>query len=810
MKKKTEKILLNKSREIYDSNISYSDIAVATEEDMKIFGANINILRNVPLLVDGLKPVERRILYTMYSEMGSRPNKAFDKVGDISGRVMAIFHPHGQFAIEEAVAKMAQFWNNGQTSIEIKGNYGSADGTKAGSGRYIKARLSEYGYKCFFEDFDINIVDSVLSYNEKELEPLFLPARYPNVLVNNTFGIGFGLSTGIPTFNLKEAFELTIRMLTGDVDPEKDFLYPDLSSGADLIDEGQFPSLFLGHKGKFRSRAHIEKDYERNVLVIKSLPMFVTMKSVLETITKAVKDNKLPYLKDIKEYELPKPEEMLVELYFKQEADLDDMYYKLIKMTRLENTTSVNFSLIDNFKPIPCNLYNILNIWIDFRKELKTRAINRSLVKTYERLHILEVLLFIFNKDNAEQTLKLIKSANNKKDIVDKLIAKYNIDSLKAKSIADMKMYEFSKESREGFAKEYKDKEKVRDDLIKGYKDKNIVKSMISELEEGIELFGQPRRSMIIVDDGAPVIKDSDHLLVFTRKGYIKKLPDNIKDIGFVNNDDQPDFILKMNNRTELLLFDSYGRVSKLSVSEIPNSILSKPGTKLEELNILSKELVSILVKPTNEDIKKMKGDIFLLIATAKGLIKKIKMDTFFNIRKGSSYISLSDDDIVVDVVTMIGDNDIVVYGERGYGIKFNTSTFSDTGRTAKGIPIMTMTDDDKIIGIDILSDKDKYLLIVTNKGYVKKCDINSLIDMRRNTKPVIFISLDKDDTIYRAISARDKEEYKVVQPSGSTVIVVDDLLISTRLAKGRKLIPVKRGDDIVDISLIEKKTKKK
>ncbi|NNV04694.1 DNA gyrase subunit A, partial [Brevibacillus sp. MCWH] len=275
-----------------EKNVIVENIGDLCTQYMQIFGANTNLMRHIPTLIDGLKPGERRILYALYNDLGSRPNGKMTKSSRITGETVGKYHPHGDIPVYQTLVKMAQSWNNNLVLIDGQGNFGSPKGDPAAASRYTEARISYYAYKCFFEDFDLKLVSTKKNYLGDLEEPEYLPARYPNVLINNTFGIGYGLSTGLPTYNAKEVLELTLKLLE-DPEYENVVLIPDSPTGAHIVDEGQFEEISKTGKGKFKMRGEIEVDLDRNELIIRSLPLYVNSNDVKDDIIKLYKDGKL-------------------------------------------------------------------------------------------------------------------------------------------------------------------------------------------------------------------------------------------------------------------------------------------------------------------------------------------------------------------------------------------------------------------------------------------------------------------------------------------------------------------------------------
>ena len=421
--------------------------------------------------------------------------------------------------IYETLVKLAQPWNNIQCCVQGSGNFGSSAGAPAASGRYIEARLSYYAYKCFFEEFSEDIVDMKSNYLGNKLEPEFLPAKYPNVLINNTFGIGYGISTSICTYNLKEVLEATISLIENP-EIEEVILYPDSPTGAYIVDEGQFREISVRGKGKFKMRGVMEVDEDNNIIHVKSTPLQVFWENIKRPIFELLNDGKTNLMRDFKdESDIT---HMHYKIFLKKEVDPYAVMHMIYSKTQMEKTFPVVFKLIEDYADNDYNIKSILQTWIDFRRETKRRYFTMKLLKAKERQHILEILLFILNKDNAEKTIGIVKKSQNKKEIVSRLMSEYGISSLQADTIAEMRLSAFSKESYKKYVAEKEEIDKTVIKLEKTVRSaKKIDKVIIDELEEGIKLFGEERRSKIITIDNEVKIRDTEHVVVFTNNGFV-------------------------------------------------------------------------------------------------------------------------------------------------------------------------------------------------------------------------------------------------------------------------------------------------
>lgn len=780
----------------YDKGITTANISKACTEYMQIFGANNNLMRHLPGVLDGLKIGERRILYTMYM-MGLSYNTPFTKVASICGNTLD-YHPHGETPIYETLVKLAQPWNNIQTLIQGSGNFGNAAGASAASGRYIEARLSYYAYKCFFEEFSPDIVDMKRNYLDNKSEPEFLPSRYPNVLINNTFGIGYGLSTSICTYNLKEVLEATIDLIQNP-DIEDIVLYPDSPTGAHIVDEGQFEEISRTGKGKFKMRGVIEIDEENNILHVKSTPLFVYWETIKKKIFELLNDGKNNLMRDFRDSS--DGTHIHYKIYLKKEVDPYVVVSSIYSQTNMEKTFPVVFKLIEDWADNDYTIKSILQTWVDFRRETKRRYYNTKLLKFKERQHILEILLFILNKDNAEKTITIIKKSENKKEIVSKLMKEYGISSLQADTIAEMRLSAFSKEAYKKYIAEKENVDKTVKDLEKLVRSaKKIDKIIIEELEEGIRLFGEERRSKIISLDNEVKIRDTDHVVVFTKNGFVKKLPDNVKGTGFIHQGDYPIEVIRCKNTSELLIFDETGKITKLPVHEIRGCAITSEGMKLSEYRSVSGDITTVKIRPEISTLESFKESVYFIMITKNGIIKKTLASSYSNIKNELLGMILKDDDKLICVKMLVGDKDILVYTNKGFGVRFNSSEIRESSRMTVGVKAISMSDDENIIGMDILNSKDKYILVITQKGLSKKCTLDTFKTMNRADKPLRIITLDDSDELFTIQTIKGNETFDVFMKNGIEVIKAENILELPRLSKGKKVIPVKKGDLIVKI----------
>lgn len=787
-------------REEFSLNVQHMNVGDACTEYMKIFGTNKNVMRHMPLEIDGLLPGERRLLYTMYHDKKLRPDGRYLKLTSSMGSAME-YHPHGELNIYNTGVKLAQYWNNTLCLIDGDGNYGGEDGSGAAAHRYLEAKLTLYAYKCFFEEFNTDIVDMKDKYTGDGQEPEYLPARYPNIFFKPTYGIGYGLFSSIPTYNFKEICEFAIELLE---DPEYDtVIYPDIPSGCDVIDDGQFVEIAKTGVGSFRMKCKTEIVPEENKIIIRTVPLQVGMNDIVEKIYTAAKDGSLKGLDDIANHN--SHTSVRQDLIFKPGADLHHALNVLYKKCGLLSTYPIIFNVIDDTEAREYTMKSLLQSWITARRDIKRRIINKAIVRKNERIHVLSTLLFILSGENGEKTIKIIKKSENTSEIVEKLMKNFDISSLQAKSIATMSMTAFSKESIRKYKEEHAKLSKEVEKLMKTSKSpKKIDKIIKEELLEGIQLFGTERKSNIVTFDGKKIVRDTNHILVFTKNGLVKKLSDNVDTIGTIEQGDYPTDIININNKDSILIFDQTGKVSSITVDDIISTEVTSPGLPISDLVPVNGKIVTIVPKPTKEELIKLGPDkVHFVMVTKGGTIKKTLASNYTNVRKDLKAINIADGDELVSVKVLYGNKDIVIYSDLGFGVRVNSDDIREVGRTAQGVRGMDLSDKDFIAGMNIIGDKDKYIFVLTNKGKAKKCPLDTFATMKRTDKPLRVTSLDAKDEISTIVPVRGNEVFKVYMKTDMKEIAISEIDEMTRLAKPKKILPVKMGDCIIDVKMI-------
>lgn len=789
--------------EAFNQNIEQANIGDACRGYMQIFGANINLMRYIPSISDGLKPGERRILYTLYKDLGSTPTKKKKKVATVAGQVLN-YHPHGDAPVMQSIVTMGQPWSNFNPLIEGEGNYGSPKGEPAAHGRYIEARLSQYAWKCFFEQYSDNLVNMKPTYGGDSFEPEYLPAVYPNSLLNTTFGIGYGASCGLPSYNMNEVIDLTEELMD-DPDYKNVTLIPDSPTGAFIVDEGQFTQISETGSGKFKMRGEIVVDEENSSLIIKSIPMQTNLNSIVADIFDMintgviqgfVKRNDNCYIaRETNKYVID------FTLIFKAEVDLYVIRELIYKRTAMEKTFPVNFKLIDDYQEFDYNIRSLILHWLDFRRETLRRKFNYKLVNAKEEQHVLETTLMVVTGKNAEETLKVVRKAKTRKEVSQFLMDTFKISSLQADRLSRMSFIDFNEESIEKLKTR---KLKVDEDVEKYNKlirsPKKIDKIIKEELREGVKLFGEPRRSKIIKLDGTEKIRNTNHIVVLTMNGFVKKLPADTQSIGFINQGDYPTEIIPIKNTEDLMIFDETGKISKLQINQLPNSSLDGEGEKLSKFCTINGSIRAVTAKPSVEALKVIKEPVYFLMITRNGIIKKTAASRYTNIKNELLAMDVKEGDSFQSVKLMMGHKDILVYTSNGFGVRFNSSEVKETNRMSIGVKAINMADGDSVIGMDIVNEADKSIFVLTSKGTGKKCTLENFSTMDRAAKPLRITSLEDKEDLVLVRTVKGTEKFRVYLNTGMDEIDIKDVVELPRLSKGRKLIGVPKGSRIIDI----------
>lgn len=793
--------------------IENRNVAEAAQEYSCNFAANKNLLRAIVSLQDGLKPVARRLFYSWW-EMDGKPQSTstenlkkmqFYKVASITSNSMQNYHPHGDTAAASMVGTEGQYWNKNVMTIIPQGSFGNVRGDVVASGRYIEAKMSPYTVDCFFDEFDYYCVPMLPSYTGRKMEPEYLPAKYPHILFNGALSsIGTGLSSNIPPFNVAEVLKATIKLLHNP--DEKIMLIPDSPTGADIVDNGNFKRINDVGVSSFTLRATASIDYENNIINISSLPISMTSDEVLNRIIELKKKKAFEEIVDF--VDGSKNGEVDLKFILSKSANPNKVLKELYKRdTGLKKTYPVGITYINDYKPYTTGIKGLLLDWIEYRCGVVRSMLNNKLQMLQEKIHMNDVLLMVFCEQNAEETLKICKNSNSRSETVEKLMKRYKITSLQAQTIADMRLYHFNKDSYNRFKELAKKYKSDIDEVIKILNDDNLLRDYISkQLEDGIKKYGRARKSKIVKDkdeNGSKMdVADTNHLIGISSDGFIKKIGDDNSSIGIIGKENANTMCMVANNRDSLIITDHHGYVTKIDVSIIPDMKYDDIGIELQRFYKVQGEVKGVLLIPYESSMKDY-NTIGITFFTAKGIVKRVKLSEFKGAKESISGIIVSDDDYVTRTMFIHENsvNDIIIYTNKGNGIRLPISEIRTFGKTAKGTKLVNLSEDEEVVGADILIKSNKYIFYVTNKGNCKLTESKYLPQMKRGENVITLINLGNKEDLVSVCGFDKKDVINVFRKNNEMVsLTFKDIPVLTRIAKGEKIIPVPKGDSVVGI----------
>lgn len=816
MAKKKNKFDFNESDFLeHEDQYEVRNIADETKRYSIISGINRNVARHIPSGYDGLKPVARRVLLILYEDI----KKDFQKNSAVAGNTMGKYHPHGDGSIEEVIGRMGQWWTNNVLYIEPSGNFGSLTGGPPAAGRYISCKLSRFAYKCFFEDYKYASIEMKQSYTGKDKEPEYLPAKYPVAIVNPQFSsIGYGTAANIAPYNFKEVMEATIKLLHN---PDADIkLIPDFPSGCEVIANKELDEVNTnGGRGKVTVRATIDIDHEKGVIHILSLPLKVGSDDVISAIAKLIIAKKLEGIKDIQDDTKPKRPDgsggVHIRIILDKDVNPDKMVEQLIKKdVGIQKTFGVQIRFIEDYKEHDYTPKEYLLNWIEFRKEIVQSMYNKKYIQLKEDDHMNNIKIFVFSKDNASKTLKIIKQSKNDDDAITKMLKEYadaHMTSLQAKTICNMRFKDFNKESYQKFLEE---RDRLKDEIAKTEKvirNPDSINDIIeAELEEGIRLFGGPRRSKIIhAKDDVNKISPNPFIIAISKDGFVKKIDANkYSTIGTLGNiSSQETIVIKIANNKSILVFDSNGKASKVPVSGIPESTPEDNGLQVSRYFKVSGQIIGVMEEMNNKDIAK---EIKILFVTKKGFAKRTSFKEFLSMRDLKTAITLNDKDELVSTSMEMekdGKSDVIIFTNEGNGVRLVSTDIPESGSQSKGKAMITLKDGEYVIGANRIRKTKKLLFYITSSGRGKVTEERYFPRMSRKDSPVSLLPLSSSDKLVSVASVNKSDKIMVYRKIGEPVeINVSEISPSMRVAKADKLIKVPKGDIVVGIKVLSSK----
>ena len=767
------------------------------EQDQSKYSIVVNRRRAIPEVRDGLKPVQRRVIYGAYEDGLTRPSRK-DKSASLVGTVMKKLHPHGDSSIYETIVGLVNWFRIKMALFYGKGNWGSVSGSGAAAMRYTECALSDFGYDVMIEELaqSNNIVDWIPTYKRNgNKEPEFLPVKIPILLINGSFGIGVGggMRVNIPPHNLVEVLEATRALLR---DPNQEIvLVPDLCQACTLIDT-DWKSICNTGRGAFRVRGTVitETDKKGNVtLRITSLPDGVTTTTVYESILKMVEQKQLPMIKDIFNALTDEKPDIVIRL--KQGADPAYVKQVLYAKTQVQSTVSVNFEAVA-VNGIDIKRYSYkeyLLTFIDQRMNIKFRLYCNKLQQVMTRFHQVDAFVKVLESGEIETIIQMIRKQKGTDDnvIVEYIIKKCNLTDLQAKFIIGVNLSRLSY----GHLKNYKEERKKLDALIKEYTkivtdDGSIIKKEIDqELLEIEKKYGTPRLCRVSSIDEENQIPKGIFKVVITERNYIRKIPD-VDKVGIVKRDN-PKFILKVDNAENILIFDNKGKVFNLPVSKIPITDRNSSGTDIRILvRNLTSDIISVFYEPIFKKIATSPNKHYLTVLTRSNTIKKLDIEDFLNVSpSGLMYSKIRDDDEAVGVALVAHNLDVVICSGRN-ALRTKLKDIPLFKRNATGSKAMDTSDN--INGLSIIYPDASDIVVVTKNGKFNRFSITMLPSYARGRKGVGVIKLDSNDEVFNIFGVNESDKIRILTSEGIEEIPVSAIKVKSRIAAGTKLMKSK------------------
>lgn len=801
-------------------------IEVNLEEQMKSayidYAMSVIVSRALPDVRDGFKPVHRRILYGM-NELGNTPDKPYKKCARTVGDVMGKYHPHGDSSIYLALVRLAQEWSMRYTLVDPHGNFGSVDGDGPAAMRYTESRLAPLAME-MLSDINKETVDMVPNYDDSTVEPSVLPSRIPNLLVNGASGIAVGMATNMAPHNLKEVLEGSLAYIDkrGDITVGELMEYvkaPDFPTGGTIYGYQGVKEAFETGRGRIviRGRAEIEVDGQHEQIVITEIPYNVIKKDLVKSIADLATTKKIDGISNVQDESSGKTG-MRIVIDIKRDANAGVVLNKLYKMTTLQSSFSVNNIALVNGSPQLLNLKDLIGEFVKHRFEVVTRRTTYDLRKAEERLHILEGR--IIAADNIDEVIAIIKSSEKQSDAMDRLMARFNLSQIQARSIVEMRLGQLTGMELEKLHAEY-DEVSERVTYFKSIlADENLLYGVISdELREIIEKYGDDRRSDIVfaTADMNPedFYADEDMVITISHMGYIKRTPladfhaQSRGGVGAKGSDtrdeDFVEYIYSASMHATLLFFTEQGRCYWLRVFEIPEGARNSKGRAIQNLlNLDADNRVNAVlrVKDLTTD-EEFVNTHYLTFFTKNGLVRKSRLKDFSRPRQsGIIAIKLRDDDKVVSVMLSNGKCDFVLGSRKGRAVRFSESVLRPLGRSSMGVRGMRLEEEgDEVIGaVCIKKPEEETILVISENGYGKRSHLEDYPLRNRGGKGVITLKItEKTGELVSIHSVTDAHDIMIINKSGVAIRTsMKDISVIGRNTQGVKLINLsKRGDEI-------------
>ena len=802
------------------------DLKKTMEKSYIDYAMSVIAARALPDVRDGLKPVQRRVLYSMI-ELSNTPDKPHRKCARIVGDTMGKYHPHGDSSIYGALVNLAQEWSTRYPLVDGHGNFGSVDGDGAAAMRYTEARLSKISMQ-MLADINKDTVDFVPNFDETEKEPTVLPSRYPNLLVNGTSGIAVGMATNIPPHNLVEVINAIIKIIDNHVNEHRETNLeeileivkgPDFPTGGMIIGTRGIEEAYRSGRGKIVVRAvtNIEPmENGKNRIVVTELPYMVNKAKLIEKIAELVKDKRVDGITDLRDESDKEGMRMVIEL--RRDVNPNIVLNHLYKHTQLQDTFGVIMLALVNNQPRVLNIYQMLNLYLDHQKEVVTRRTQYDLNKAEERAHILQGLMIAL--DNIDEVIRIIRGSKTTQIAKEGLIERFSLTDVQAQAIVDMRLRALTGLEREKLENEYKEL------LVKIAEYKAILadeNKLLLVIREEIQVisdkFGDDRRTSIGFDEYDISMEDlipvENTVIARTNLGYIKRMTvDNfrsqnrggkgIKGMQTIENDFIQDLLMTTTHHY-IMFFTNTGKVYKLKAYEIPEAGRTARGTAIINLLQLNPDEKITAIIP----IKEFDDEKYLFMATKNGIVKKTSIMEYSHIRKkGIQAISLKDDDKLIEVKTTNNQRDVFLVTKFGHCIRFNENDVRTTGRTSMGVIGMNLEPGDEVVAMQH-NNQGESLLIVTENGIGKRTSIDEFTNQHRGGKGVKCYKItDKTGYVVGTKAVNEDHEIMLITNKGTIIqICANDVSKLSRITSGVKLMNLSDNNEkIVSIAKVREK----
>ena len=784
------------------------DLKKTMEESYIDYAMSVISQRALPDVRDGLKPVQRRVLYSMI-ELNNGPDKPHRKCARIVGDTMGKYHPHGDSSIYGALVNMAQDWSTRYPLVDGHGNFGSVDGDGAAAMRYTEARLSKISME-MLADIGKDTVDFVPNFDETEKEPTVLPARFPNLLVNGTNGIAVGMATNIPPHNLREVIAAVVKIIDNRIEEQREtgldeimeiIKGPDFPTGAQILGRRGIEEAYRTGKGKIRVRAVTNIESMQNGksrIIVTEIPYMVNKARLIEKMAELVRDKRIDGITAITDES--NREGMRINIELRRDANANVVLNQLYKHTQLQDTFGVIMLALVNNEPKTLNLKEMLTYYIRHQEDVVTRRTKYELNKAEERAHILQGLLIAL--DNIDEVIRIIRGSENTQAAKAGLIERFALSDAQAQAIVDMRLRTLTGLEREKLEAEYKELMKRIEEYRAILADENLLLGVIKkEIQIIADKYGDDRRTSIERDvfdiTTEDLIPDENVIITMTHLGYIKRMtPDNfrsqnrggkgIKGMQTID-DDYIEELLMTSTHHYLMFFTNQGRVYRLKGYEIPEASRTARGTAIINLlQLMPGEKITALIP-----IREYKEGRFLFMATKKGLVKKTSITDFANVRKtGLTAITLRDDDELIEVKFTNNKKDIFLVTKYGQCIRFHETDVRKTGRASMGVIGMSLSDGDEVVGMQ-LDTQGEYLLIASEYGMGKLTPITEFSAQNRGGKGVkCYKIMEKTGNVVGVKAVNREHEIMMINTEGIIIqMACEDISVLGRVTSGVKLM---------------------